>query len=409
MRYVVIGNSAAGIGAIEGIRQADPDGRITVISSEPYHTYSRPLISYFLMGKTDGERMRYRPEGFYESNGCETMLGVKAVSVDPGRKTVTLEGGASVEYDKLFVGAGSVPFVPPIEGLETVTNRFTFMTYDDALALKAAITPASRVLIVGAGLIGLKCAEGVAGSVAGITVVDLAPGALSSILDAEGSAIVREHLESRGIEFRLSDSVAKVSGGVATLVSGAEIEFDILVLAVGVRPDTALIRDAGGKCGRGILVDSFMRSSLPDIYAAGDCTESLDVSSGTVKVMALLPNAYRQGEVAGINMAGGSAELTDAIPMNAIGFFGLRVATAGTYEGEAYTDRKNGYKKLFYKDDTLKGFIIIGGIEKCGIYTSLVRERVPLSRINFPLIRENPGLIAFSRSYRDAKLGGAAI
>ena len=255
------------------------------------------------------------------------------------------------------------------------------MTLDDALALEAAVKDDSRVLIVGAGLIGLKCAEGLYNRAASITVCDLAGRVLSSVLDDECAARMQRHLEAHGIRFLLGDSVRRLDGKKAYMNGGAVVDFDVLVLAVGVRANTALVRDAGGETNRGILVDESMRTSLPDVYAAGDCTEGEDVSLGGRRVLAILPNAYMQGHCAGVCMAGGRETFDKAIPMNAVGFFGLHAMTAGTYYGEAdggscYEEQdEHRLKRLFMRDGRLTGFILIGETERAGIYTSLIRER----------------------------------
>ncbi|MDR1588859.1 MAG: FAD-dependent oxidoreductase [Oscillospiraceae bacterium] len=424
MKYVIIGNSAAGVGAVEAIRKNDVTGQITIITDEPHHTYSRPLISYLLLGKTTRERMKYRDDGFYTEYGCELLRSKRVTSIDLGDKAVRCADGSGVPYDKLLVAAGSSPLVPPMEGLEQVKNKYTFSSLDDALALGDALRPDARVLIIGAGLIGLKCAEGIAARVGEVNVVDLAPKVLSSILDDESAARAREHLEQNGLTFYLGDSVKLFDGNTANLQSGARVEFDVLVLAVGVRPNTALVGDIGGAVGRGIVINEYMETSIPDIYAAGDCTESVDISTGDTKVMALLPNAYMQGECAGFNMSGIRYPFDKAIPCNAIGFFGIHMITAGSYTGDTYfeTDGEN-YKKLFYRDNTLRGFILIGpkpghgsaaggasgkkpAYEKAGVYTSLIRERTPLDTIDFGLICKTPGLMAFSKKTREQKLGG---
>ena len=405
--YVIIGNGTAAIGAVEGIRSVDQTGSIAIVSSEPHHCYGRPLISYLLEGKTDLERMKYRPDDFYTRNGCETWLGRTVEKIDAVRKEATLDGGDTLGYDKLLYAAGSSPFIPPTKGLDSVRKVYTFMTLDDALALQQAVTKKSRVLIVGGGLIGLKCAEGIAKLAGSITVVDLAPRILSSILEEESAQIVQKHIERQGIRFLLGQSVASFSGEKASLDSGETLEYDILVMAVGVRPNTALLKAAGARVERGVVTDERMQTSLRDVYAAGDCTESYDISSGSDRILAILPNAYRQGECAGVNMAGGQMRFDRAIPMNAIGFFGLHVMTAGTYAGQVWFHRDgDNYKKLFYDGDLLRGFILIGDVDKAGIYTSLIRERIPLSSIDFELICEKPGLMAFSKKYRDEKLGG---
>ncbi|MBR5768816.1 MAG: NAD(P)/FAD-dependent oxidoreductase [Clostridia bacterium] len=405
--YVIIGNGAAAIGCIEGIRSVDSEGAITVVSKEPHHVYSRPLISYYLEGKTDLERMNYRAPDFYVKAGCGVLRGDSAVKIDSAAKTVTTEKGKTLPYDALCVAAGSSPFVPPFEGLDTVENKFGFMTLDDALALEKALTPETRVLIVGAGLIGLKCAEGIRDRVKSITVCDLADRVLSSILDADCASVIQRHLEENGISFLLSDSAARFDKNVAYMKSGAEVGFDVLVLAVGVRANSALVRDAGGEVNRGVIIDTRMKTSLPDIYAAGDCAEGYDASLGANRVLAILPNAYMQGHTAGVNMAGGDAVFDNAIPMNSIGFFGLHIMSAGSYDGDM-TEIKDGgtLKRFFVKEGLLNGFMLIGGTERAGIYTSLIRERVPLDTIDFESAEKIASNSIFSSEIRRKKFGG---
>jgi NAD(P)H-nitrite reductase large subunit len=408
VKYVIIGNSAAGIGAVEGIRQIDKRGTITVITDEPHHTYSRPLISYLLLGKVTEEKMKYRGENFYSVNNCSLLKDITVTEINAKAKQAVLSDGRSVPYDKLLVAAGSSAFVPPFEGLDTVKEKFTFMSLNDALKLDKALDKNKRVLIIGAGLIGLKCAEGIAERVSHITVLDLAPRVLSSILDDEGAGIVQSRLEGKGIEFKLAGGVKKFEGGSAILNSGETIEFDLLVLAVGVRPNTALLKGIAG-IDRGIVINEKSETSAPGIFSAGDCAQTVDVSSGQNKIMALLPNAYMQGECAGINMAGGKKTFSKAIPMNAIGFFGLHIITAGNYSGDVYAENENGnYKRLFYSNNKLNGYILIGNVEKAGIYTSLIREHTPLDTIDFALVCKKPGLMAFTKEDRIVKLGGEA-
>lgn len=407
MKYVIIGNSTAAVGAVEAIRRNDRNGRIVIIGNEKYHVYSRPLISYLLLGKTDEERMKYRGDDFYSTHQCELKLGRTAQKIDVEQKCVILDNGETESYDRLLLATGSSPVVPPIPGLDKVEKKFTFTTLDDARALEGALFEGARVLILGAGLIGLKCAEGISKKKVEIICVDLSPKVLSSILDDQSSEMVRKHLEDHHIRFYLGRQVTGFEGYTAVLNDGTQIPFDVLVLAVGVRPNISLLRDAGGRTNRGILIDDHCRTSIPDIYAAGDCCESLDVSSGETKIMALLPNAYMQGECAGMNMSGVDYVFDKAIPMNAIGLFGKHIITAGTYKGDTYFESDGEhFKKLFYSDNKLNGFILIGNIEKAGIYTALIREKTPLDTIDFELICQTPGLMAFSRETRAEKLGG---
>ena len=405
MKYVIIGNSTAALYAVEGIRSVDKKGKITIVSDEKHPAYGRPLISYYLYGKTDLEHIAYRPADFYEKMGVDLILGERAVKIEPKEKRVLLQSGKKAGYDKLLVATGSRPFVPPMEGLEEVENKFSFMKLDDALALEKALSPEKDVLIVGAGLIGLKCMEGTLGRCRSGTVIGLADRILPSILDEGGAAFVQKQLEKKGVRFLLGDSAAKFGKNVAYTKNGKEISFDVLVVAVGVRPNTELVKDAGGEVARGIVTDDGQRTSIPDVFAAGDNCESFDISSGTRRILALLPNAALQGECAGVNMAGGDAHFTDAVPMNAIGFFGSHIATAGVYEGECFEDiAPDHYKKLFYKDNELKGYILIDCIERAGIYTSLIRNKTPLSEVDFKLLEKSPALMAFSAAARREKL-----
>ncbi len=407
--YLIIGNSTAAVGCIEGIRENDREGSICVVTDENYTVYGRPLISYLLWNKTTEKNMlNYRPSNFYKKNDVELILGVRAEKINPDKKTILLSDGQEIGYGKLLVATGSSPFVPPMKGLDTVEKKFSFMTLDDAKALAGAIDKDSRVLIVGAGLIGLKCAEGISDRVKSLTVVDLANRILPSILDEKGSGIVQKHIESHGVKFYLNDSVAEFKDGAATLSSGKKIEYDAVVIAVGVRANTSLVADAGGEVNRGIVTDLKCRTTLDDVYAAGDCAESLNSITGQKQVLALLPNAYMMGSAAGVNMSGGEKLYDDAIPMNSIGFWGLHVITAGDYEGEAYVKRDGSkYKKLVTSGGRLRGFILIGEIERAGIYTRLVREQTPLDEIDFEAIKERPQEMAFSRAVRKDDLGGA--
>lgn len=407
MRYVIIGGSAAAIGCIEGVRSVDKTGEIILITGETEWNYSRPLISYLLEGKTTRDKMWCRPDSFFTRNGVTVKAGVLATALDAGDRTVRLSTGERLAYDRLLAATGSRPFVPPIPGLETVERTFCFQTLSDASALAEALRPESRVLILGAGLTGVKCAEGIRGLCAQIAIADLAPRVLPAVLDDTAAAMVQARMEEKGVRFYLNDSAAAFRGNTARLQSGTELEFDVLVTAVGVRPNTQLVADAGGAVDRGILVDGRCATTLPDVYAAGDCAQGYDAVSGEKRMLPLWPNAVLQGETAGINMAGGRADYTQGIALNASGVFGLHMVTAGSYEGESFTVQRDGsYKRLVTADGVLKGVIMVGDVSRAGIYTDLIRKKKPLSEIDFDLIRESPQLMAFSQKDRRLQLGG---
>ncbi len=407
MEYVILGNSAAAVGCIEGLRKCDKEGRITVISDEPHHVYSRPLISYYLAGKVSAKNMVYRKTDFYEKLGVETMFGKKAAAIDPKGKTVTLDSGETVKYDKLLVATGSSPFVPPTEGLKAQDNFYTFLKYDDALGIEKWISKDANVVVVGAGLIGLKAAEGIAPVAGSVHVVEMAPRVLPMILDEAAAAPVQKRLEENGVTFHLGMTVAEVVGEQhiekVILKDGTELPCDVLVMGVGVRPNVAEAKAAGVDVNRGILVDETMRTNVADIWAAGDVTEGVDAVTGERKIMALWPNAYAQGRAAGCDMAGQKDDFGGVFPMNAVGFFGLSVITAGVQGGEGTQllskyDEKTGASKRFYvKDDRLVGMILVGDVDRAGIYTYLMSERIPLSSLEGPLTDDGFGLMALGQ------------
>ena len=347
----------------------------------------------------------------------EQLISVKGL----GPKTAMNMLGAARYTDIISaIENGQIEFLTRLPSLGAKTSRQIILDLKgklvedekkaggkNSIALEEAISETSRVLIIGAGLIGLKCAEGICKRAASVTVCDLADRVLSSILDDDAAAIVQRHLEANGLSFLLGDSVARFDKKTAQMNSGAVVDFDVLVLAIGVRANTALAKDAGGEVGRGIRIDSHMRTSLSDIYAAGDCAEGMDISSGETKVLAILPNAVLQGYTAGQNMAGKNETFEKGIPMNSIGFFGLHIMTAGTYEGEIYEERtEDTLKRIYTKDDLLKGFMLIGLEERAGILTSMIREKTPLSSVNFEIMKKVATTAAFPADIRRKKFGG---
>lgn len=404
-KYLIIGNAAAAVGGIDGIRSVDPEGNILVVTEENHESYSRPLISYWLEGVVDRDHMAYRTPDYYENNRVTVMTGSRVKEIMPDKWMVTLETGENISYEKLLVATGSVPFVPPIKGRDTAKNTFTFTTLDDAVGIAELLDGDARVVILGAGLIGLKAAEAVVEQCASVTVIDLADRVMPSVLDKEASLIIEGFLRKKGIALELETSIDTIGDMEVKLSSNKVLPYDILILAVGTRPALQLVEEAGGEVGKGIITDSNQLTTLPDVYAAGDCTQSYDISSDTDKNLALLPNAYLQGEVAGKNMAGSEAEYTKAFPVNAMGLLGLYMMTAGSYIGESkVVTTEESFKKFFIEDNRLKGFIIIGDCGRSGIYTDLIRENTNLSELDAERLFEEPQLMVFPKEERYAKV-----
>ena len=414
MKHIIIGNGPAGISAACAIRNADKNAKITIISDEEIEGYGRPLISYYLGGKIDETNILYKPKNFYKKEKIDLLLSVSAKKIDPASKKVSLSNNKEIEYDKLLVATGSAPFIPSIENLSNQKNVFTFLTFAQSKLIKQAINKDSRVIIAGAGLIGLKAAEGLYGQVAKITVIDLADRVMSSVLDKTAAAMIEKHIAKKGIEIVLKNSVKAVKGEEnvesVTLSNGKELECSLLIIAVGARPNISLAKDAGLKTERAIIVDENMRSSNEDIYAAGDCVQSPDLLSGENKIFALFPTAVSQGEIAGMNMAGGRESFPSSFAMNAISFFGMQLISAGITggkEGDIFHDEENDkLRRLNISDDNLKGFVLINDPQRAGIYTSLINDKTKLSDLQYDIRSRDIDFSVYSKEVRENKIWG---
>jgi NAD(P)H-nitrite reductase large subunit len=415
MKYLIIGNSAAGVNAACAIRTNDAEGAITIISNEEFAAYGRPLISYYLNGKVEAKNMHYRDADFYKSRNIEVMLNTEVQKIDAQSKEVFVGGDKKLSYDKLLIAVGSIPFVPKIKNLDLKTqkNVFTFLTYGESIRLKKSITKKSKVVIAGAGLIGLKAAEGLWGQVESITVIDLADRVMSSVLDKDPASIIQKHIEQKGINFELQASISEVCGresiNKVILSNGKVFECDILIAAVGVRPNTDIAKTCGIKTSRGIVVNEYMQTSQTDIYAAGDCVESLDLLSNESKILALWPNASNQGETAGLNMAEVKTKASAAFAMNAISFFGMQLISAGiispSNSNNAVTNfTEDRFCRFNILNDNLIGFILINHNQRAGIYTALINDQTKLSTLEYDITAKDIGLSVYSKEERTKKI-----
>jgi len=412
MKYLIVGNSAAAIGAVEGIRRVDAAGEITLLAAEPYHTYSRPLISYYLSGKVTPEKMYYRDLNFYDRMRVRARLGETAKAVDPENAVVILESGEAVPYDKLLIATGGKPVCPPIPGRE-LEEVFFFHKWDDVKALEKALFPGAKVVVIGAGLIGLKATEALVKKQAEVRVVELSNRVLSAILDEEAASIVQRAFEHHGVSFHLNTTVAEICGqggkvsGVR-LTDGSEWQCDLVIIAIGVSPNTDIVQSTAIKVNRGIVVDAHLATSCTGIYAAGDVAEGYDKISGELRVIPILPNAYKQGYTAGMNMAGETVSYPGGFAMNSIGFFDLPMITAGLAKAEGrefttlvHADHSHDcYKKVILRDGRIVGFILLNRIDRAGILTGLLEREVDVTPYQSDLLRDDFGYVYFPRDYR---------
>lgn len=423
-RYIIIGNSAAAVGAVTGIREADREGSMTLLARESEHTYSRPLISYLLGGKVDASRMSYRPDDFYRTHAIEALLGVEATRIDEKSREVLAADGRRIGFETLLIATGGTPMVPKDLPNADARGVFTFTTWDDARRIRAWIDEArvKRAVVVGGGLIGLKSVEALVELKIETLVIELADRILAATFDKTASDLAQKSLHKAGVDVRCSTTVRdiRVEGGRVAAVllrDGARVECDLLIFAIGVVPDVRIVKGTSIAVDRGILVDESMQTSVKGIYAAGDVVQSVDLLSGKTRPIPILPNAFRQGYVAGSNMAGRALAYKGGLAMNAVDVCGLPTISVGITapEGEDYEvlsrlDEDAGvYKKLVLKDNRIVGAIFVGQIDRAGIATGLIRGKVDVTAFKHLLLSEDFGVISLPAEYRKHVVSGQGI
>ena len=423
MKYVIIGNSTAGISAAEAIRSVDKTGNITIISDEQYITYSRPLITYWLAVKVDDERMYYKGEKYVKGLDATEILGKKAVKLNAKKKEVTLDDGKKLGYESLLIATGGTPFVPLIKGKD-FEGVFTFTRWDDAKTVKEYLRKhkVKEVVVVGGGLIGLKTTEALVELGLKVTVLELSDRILSATFDKKASKVMLSYLKDRGVDIITENTVEEIRGedgrvaGV-TLRDGRRISCGLIILAIGVSPNIDLTQGTGMATGRGIIVDAHMETSIPDVYAAGDVTETHDTLIDSSRSIAIWPLAVSQGRVAGLNMAGKDTEYPGGFPMNSVEIHGLPTISVGITDPvdkgykiiKEYNPDEYEYRKIVLKDGKVKGVIFIGRIDRAGIFTGLIMGEVDISKIKDDLLSEDFGLITLPVGYRKHEVKGPGM
>jgi NAD(P)H-nitrite reductase large subunit len=392
MRYVIIGNGAAGGTAAETIRRLDPEGTITIISDEEVPFYSRLLLAEFIAGAASEEELFLRTEDSYAALGIELLLRSTVVRLEPEEKRILLADGQVLSYDRLLIATGASPMLPKMEGLEG-PGVFSLRTIKDAKEIVAASQNIERAVVIGGGLVGLHTVFGLQARGLAVIVVEMLPHVLPQQLDPRAAEILGKAIEAKGVQLILGQTVEKILRRDGTvegvlLADGQRVECGLVVVAAGVRPNIALAQEAGLEVGEGILVDGHLQTSLPDVYAAGDVAETMDPLIGQRTLSAVWPLAVEQGRVAGYNMAGEPREYEGALRLlNSVEFAGIPIISVGLIrpEGNAYEisvwEGKGSYRKLIFREDRLVGVILLGEIEKAGIYTALIRQQIDIGKI----------------------------
>jgi len=415
-KYVIIGGSAGGIGAVEAIREVDPMGELTVISEEPFPQYSRPMISEYVSREATLETMKYRGDQFWKNNNVQTHTGRAAVKMDFTKKQVELEDGTKIDFEKLLIATGGKPFVPRMKGGEK-DGVFTFTELSSAKGLESKLEQCKSGVVIGGGLIGVSAAEALVKRGINVTLVELKEHILNLILDEKASEIAEKVLTEAGVTVITGQTVQHILGkqdnedavGGVVMTDGTEIPCDLVVVAIGVIPRTELVKETDMKLNRGIVVDRFMRTNIPDVYACGDVAEAHDFLLDGNRLLPLWPLAHMGGRVAGYNMAGKKAEYAGGTVMSSLKYFDLPVIAVGNVNPEEldnyevmveHQPEKTVYKKILLKDGAIAGFIFLGDIEKAGIFFRLLKNHVDVSEIKDRLLSDDFGIVTLPESIR---------
>lgn len=407
VKYLIIGNSAGGIGAAETIRELDKDASITIVSNEPYPAYSRPLISEYLGERCPLERMLFRPTDFYKKHNIQAVLDKKVDKLDVANGTIELEDGSSIAWDKLLLATGGLPLVPEIEGIG-LDGVFTFTTLDDAQAISQYLGRAAQAVVIGGGLIGVSVTEALVNRGVAVTIVEMKERILNTILDEEASTLAEKTLRQAGVNIVTDHIVARVSSnsagetavGNVILDDGSSIPCRLVIAAIGVQPRTKPALSTDIKVNHGIVVDRYMATSCPNVYACGDVAETYDFVYGENRVTPIWPNAYSEGMIAGFNMADIPTEYEGGTAMNSLRYFGMDVVSAGIINppdnGYEVISNKydNNYRKVVLKDGLVVGMVFAGNIEKSGIVFNLMKNKVNADGFKQALVAEDFGLIS---------------
>jgi NADPH-dependent 2,4-dienoyl-CoA reductase/sulfur reductase-like enzyme/rhodanese-related sulfurtransferase len=358
LRIVVIGANAAGAKAACKAKRINPEAEVTLIDKGNFISYGACGIPYFVSDTvTDVKELMKTPVGvvrdvnfFKKVKGVDVITGTEAVRIDCASMKVDLLETAtsrswSIDYDKLVIATGSSPIIPPVENRE-IANIFTVKTIEDAILLKEKSVAGKSACIVGGGLIGLEMAEALHSRGMKITMIEMRDQLLPGLLDREMAALVENYVRMNGVELRTSCKLTGFAGDGSVervLTDQGEIPADIVVLAVGVRPNVELAKTAGLRIGftGAISVDERLNTSDPHIYACGDCCESYDLINSRATYVPLGSTANKEGRVAGINAAGGRASLSGILGTGMVKVFSLNIGRTGYTEARA---REAGFK-----------------------------------------------------------------
>ncbi|MBI2686870.1 MAG: NAD(P)/FAD-dependent oxidoreductase [Acidobacteria bacterium] len=375
----------AGVFTVEQILKHNHDFEITIFGDETHVNYNRILLSSVLAGEKDFDDIVINDIDWYRQNGIQARLGLRVDSIDLAAKTIRSAQGCTTAFDKLLIATGSSPFLPPIKGIDK-NGVFVFRTMDDAKHLLALSGAGVKAVVIGGGLLGLEAARGLQLQGCDVTVVHLGTHLMERQLDFTGGQFLKRKLESLGIAVICSASTTAIAGETyaegVRLTDGREIAANLVVIAAGIKPNTEIAKSAGLNVNRGIVVNEYLETSHPDVFAVGECTEFQGQLYGLVAPL------YEQGKVLAATITGNRGPVFSGYtPATKLKIMGADVFSAGDFEDQRegvecvrLEDPSLGiYKKLILKDNKLEGVILVGDASDDHRFMDWLRNGVDLT------------------------------
>lgn len=390
-KYLIIGNGVAGTTAAENIRKQDGEGTIVIVTDEDLPFYYRVRLTEFIAGDLTEQDLIARNREWYNDHGIDLKLGVRIIGADPKEKVVITENNEKLSYDCLLVAAGSHSFIPPIKGSEK-RGVFALRSIQDARAISSYAKDIEEVVLIGGGLLGLEAGNAIRKLGKRVMVVEFFPRLLPRQLDVDGAKRLQGIMEEMGFSFRLGAKTQEITGTdqvTGVLLEGGEtLQAEMVIISAGVRSNLELVESLGLDFDKGIKVDEQLRTSRPDIYAAGDVAEFKGIPP-----YGIWPAAMEQGKIAGTNMAGGDMTYEGTTMANTLKVVGIDLASAGNIDAEnelesrIATDEKL-FKKIVIENNQIVGCIMLGDTKGFNRVTKAMSEKHDISQIKDQILAE---------------------
>ena len=381
--YLIIGNGIAGTTAAEHIRRQDEKGSITIVADEGLAFYNRMKLNELISGEMLEQKLMMKKDEWYKEQRIDLKLKTRIEGAEPGEKVVITKDNKKLPYDRLLIAAGSHSFIPPMKGADK-TGVFALRSVQDARDISTWAKGIHDVVLIGGGLLGLEAGNALRKLGKKVMVVEFFPRLLPRQLDGDGAKRLQTIMEGMGFSFRLGAKTQEIVGegkvkGVL-LEGGETLSAEMVIVSAGVRPNLELAKALNLKHDKGIGVDERMRTSLPDVFAAGDVSEFKGIPYG------IWIAAMEQGQIAGANMAGGSAVYKGTVMANTLKVVGIDLASAGNIdvdnklESRIVTDTK-AYKKLVFENNRIVGCILLGDTKGFPKITKMMSDKQDVSQI----------------------------